>query len=61
MYSTGDDMKTFSVEMICKVRKLITVQCDDEQVARDDPWDHATNEMEIDQIDWEVVSVTEDK
>lgn len=54
-------MKTFSVEMICKVRKLITVQCDDEQVARDDPWDHATNEMEIDQIDWEVVSVTEDK
>jgi hypothetical protein len=47
----------FNVEMICKVRKLVTVECDNEQTARDDPWENATDEMEIDQIDWQVIRV----
>lgn len=51
----------FNVEMVCKVRKLVTVECDSEEIARTDPWEHATDEMEIDQIDWEVVCIVENK
>lgn len=51
-------MKQFyNVEMICTVRKLVTVECDNEQTAKNDPWEYATDEMEIDQINWEVVGV----
>jgi hypothetical protein len=51
--------KTFIVEMVCQVRKSVTVVCDDEDTARENPWEFATNEMEIDQIDWKVVNIEE--
>ena len=54
-------MKRFTVEMVCKVRKSVTVECETEEQARADPWEYATDEMEIDQIDWEVMDVQEDK
>jgi hypothetical protein len=54
-------MKQFTVEMVCKVRKSVTVECDTEEQARKEPWEYATDETEIDQIDWEVMFVREDK
>jgi hypothetical protein len=51
--------KTFIVEMVCQVRKSVTVECDDEDTARENPWDFATDEVEIDQMDWKVVNIEE--
>ncbi len=47
----------FEVTMVCTVRKLVTVQCEDEMQARNDPFGHAVYEQEIDQIDWEITKV----
>lgn len=47
----------YEVEMICKVRKFVTVECESEDDARENPWDFATCEVEADQMDWEVVNV----
>ena len=52
-------MKQFEVYMICKVRKVVTVECETEGQAENNPWDYAVNEQETEQIDWEVTSVTE--
>jgi hypothetical protein len=51
--------KTFIVDMVCQVRKSVTVVCDDEDTARENPWDFATDEMETDQMDWKVVNIEE--
>lgn len=50
-------MAEFEVKMKCTIIKVVTVQCDDEQKAWDDPWEWATHEIETDQLDWEVLSV----
>jgi hypothetical protein len=49
------------VKMRCVVMKdVLCVACTEEE-ARENPWEFAADETEIDQIDWEVLSVTEDK
>lgn len=54
-------MKQFSVQMKCVVYKEVTYECETEEEARNDPWDHSVDERETEQIDWEVLSVKEDK
>jgi hypothetical protein len=53
-------MKTFTVDMICKVRKSVTCECENKEQAQNNPWEYAVDEREIDQIDYEVVNVSED-
>lgn len=54
-------MKQFTVKMECVVLKSVTCECDTEEQARTNPWDYAVDEVESDQMDWKVLSVTEDK
>ena len=54
-------MKQFEVEMKCVVTKTVTVECETEEQARKNPWDHAVDELETRMEDWEVLSVKEDK
>jgi hypothetical protein len=46
---------------ILKMRCVVTKQviCEDctEEEATEKPWEHATDEVEIEQVDWEVLSV----
>lgn len=47
--------------MRCVVEKsVLCVDCTEEQ-AMTKPWDHAEDEMETDQMDWEVLSVEKDE
>lgn len=50
--------KTWIVIMTCKVRKSVEVRNCTEKEAREQPWDFAHAEVEIDQIDWVVEKVT---
>lgn len=52
-------MKQYIVKMECKVIKQLTVECETIEQAEDEPWDHVVDEMETDQIDWEVLDVSE--
>ena len=52
-------MKTYDVRMRCTVIKSVTVECDSEEAARSNPWGNAVDEVETDQVDWDVVSVRE--
>lgn len=45
------------VRMRCVVTKEVTCEDCTEEEARTSPWDHATDELEIDQVDWEVTGV----
>jgi len=54
-------MKQFEVKMKGVVHKVVTVECDTKEEAESNPWDHAVDEMETDQMDWEVLSVKEVK
>jgi len=47
-------MPEFEVSMRCTVTKIVTVQCDNEDQARGDPFAYATFEQEVDQLDYEV-------
>jgi len=51
---------SWDVRMRCTVTKI--VHCEDctEEEARTDPFEHAVDEQEIEQVDWEVREVTED-
>lgn len=51
----------FSVRLRCVVNKLVTCEDCTEEQARTDPFEHATSEVETDQVDWRVVSVEEDE
>lgn len=45
------------VELKCVVRKeVICADCTEEEAAAN-PWDHAQDEVELDQSDWEVLSI----
>ena len=48
----------WEVIMECVVRK--NVYCEDctEEEAKANPWDHAKEETEMEQVDWEVLKVT---
>jgi len=51
--------KSYIVSMECVVRKdVITFSCTEDQ-ARNDPWDYVESEIEIDQVDWKVISIME--
>jgi hypothetical protein len=49
--------KQFTVRMRCKIIKVVTVEGCTEEQARDNPWDYAVDECEVDQEDWDVLSV----
>ncbi len=53
--------KNWIVRIKCEVVK--DVYCDNctEEQARNNPFDHATNEVEVDQTDYDVKSVEENK
>lgn len=49
--------RTWIIRMKCTVTKeVITDKCTREE-AEQDPWDHAEDEREIDQEDWEIKSL----
>lgn len=52
-------MKQFLVKMECVVIKQVTCECETEEEAEENPWDHSVDEVEIEQVDWEVLDVTE--
>jgi len=51
--------KQYEVTMICKVRKVVTCEDCTEEQARSDPFNFASHEEEIEQMDWEVTDVDE--
>ena len=53
--------KTYYVKVRCTVDKLVTCQDCTKEQARTEPWEHAIDEYETDQVDWEVRDVREDK
>lgn len=50
-------MKQFLVYMTCTVQKQVLVECETKEEAEENPWDHAIDEMEISQDDWEVTDI----
>jgi hypothetical protein len=52
-------MPSFVVKMKCTVIKEVI--CDDctEEQATEQPWEHATQEQELEQTEWEVLDVKE--
>jgi hypothetical protein len=50
-------MPSWLVTMDCKVRKTVVVERDDPDEAWSEPWRNATDEQEVDLIDWTVVNV----
>lgn len=48
---------SFIVNMRCVVMKKVYVEDCTEEQARNNPWEHATNEIEGDQIGWTVEGV----
>jgi len=49
----------YLVRMRCVVIKHVYCEDCDEEEARHNPFDHAVDETEVDQVDWEVTSVEE--
>ena len=53
---------SYTVGMKCTVYKSVTLEdCPSEEEAKKDPWAYATDEMETDMLDWEVLSVESDE
>ena len=52
-------MNRYTVKMKCEVIKEVTVIAVNKDVAMSNPWDGAEDEIEIDQVNWEVISVKE--
>lgn len=46
----SETMAQFEVKMKCVVYKTVTVECDTEEEAENNPWDHAVDEMETGQV-----------
>lgn len=55
------EKKKFEAIIECRVRKLVYLEDCTAAQARKDPWEYATDEREIDMIDWQVTSLKEDK
>ena len=51
--------KQWIVEMVCSVKKQVICEDCTEEQAYESPFDHAVDEIELEQIDWEVVDVKE--
>lgn len=54
-------VKRYILTVKCIVMKSVTVLAESEEEARKNPWDGAEDEYETDQIDWEIISIKEDK
>jgi hypothetical protein len=52
-------MKQFEVRMKCVVEKLVTVECGTIEEVGSNPWGNCVDEIETDQMDWEVLSIAE--
>ena len=52
-------MKQFEIIMECRVKKCVTCECDLQEEAEENPWDHCVDEQELEQIDWEIESIKE--
>lgn len=53
--------RRFTVRCRCTVTKLVTCEDCTEEEARTDPFEHAVDEVEADQEDYEVLSVEPDE
>lgn len=53
--------KQYEVTMECIVRKLVTVEACTLEQAKTNPWEYAVDEIETEQVDWEVLRVKEVK
>lgn len=49
--------KSFVVMVECKIIKQLTCEDCTEEEAEENPFEHATDEMEVSQEDWEVLEV----
>lgn len=54
----SDKKRNWIVRMVCKVEKEVYVENCSEEQARTEPFEFATDEVEVDMRDWEVRSVT---
>ena len=52
-------MKQFDVKMKCVVYKTVTVECETREQAEQSPWEYVVDEIETDQVDWEILRVEE--
>ncbi len=59
MKKNKPEKKKWLVRMRCVVTKEVCVGPCTEEEARDNPWEHSTDETEIDQQDWLVTGVKE--
>lgn len=51
-------LRTYEARVRCVITKVVTCECA-EPPTNDTVWDHTIDEVEIDQHDWEVLSVEE--
>lgn len=54
-------MSEYIVRMRCIVVKDVCVSNCTKEEARSNPWDFANDETEVEQLDWDVIDVTENK
>lgn len=55
-------MPNYEVKVECTVIKLLTVEdCPSADEAKANPFDYSVDELEVDQVDWKVLSVKESK
>lgn len=50
-------MAIFDVSVRCIIEKTITVECDTEEEAKNDPWDYVVEETETGMSTWTILSV----
>ncbi len=55
------EKKDWIVKMECVVRKTVVVENCTEEQARTNPWDYAEDEYESETVDWQVISIEENK
>ncbi len=56
-----NEKKYWIVTMRCIVTKSVEVSDCTFAEAQNNPWDHADNEMEVEQIDWKILKIEENK
>lgn len=52
---------TYSVRMECTIIKIVTCEDCTEDQAKNDPFAYSVDELEADLLDWQVLSVKEEK
>ena len=50
----------WKVTMRCEVTRIVSCEDCTEEEARENPWDYATDEQDVDLINWEVRKVERD-